>query len=61
MSDTLGPLMEKNLLDVFGQRDSTRRKVAISGIYTADCTFFESEERIADRSLPQRRADFDRT
>jgi len=46
MSDTLGHLMEKNLLEVFGQRDSTRRKVAITGIYTADCTFFESEERI---------------
>jgi len=46
MTDTLGHLMEKNLLEVFGQRDSTRRKVAITGIYTADCTFFESEERI---------------
>ena len=27
MSDTLGPLMEGNLLEVFGQRDSARRGV----------------------------------
>jgi len=25
MSDTLGPLMERNLLEVFGQPDSARR------------------------------------
>ena len=38
--------MERNLLEVFGQRDSARRAVAIAEIYTADCTFFEAEERI---------------
>jgi signal transduction histidine kinase len=42
MSDTLGSLMEKNLSDVFGQRDSTRRAAAIAELYTADCTFFEA-------------------
>ena len=26
MCDTLGPLMERNLLDVFGQRERTLRK-----------------------------------
>jgi hypothetical protein len=41
--------MEKNLIEVFGQRDSARREVAIAGIYTADCTFFEAEERIVGR------------
>ena len=46
MSNTLVPLMERNLLEVFGQRDSARRAVAIAEIYTADCTFFEAEERI---------------
>jgi SnoaL-like domain len=45
----LGPLMERNLLEVFGQRDSARRAAAIVEIYTADCTFFEAEERIAGR------------
>ena len=41
ISDTLGSLVEKNLSDVFGQRDSTRRAAAIAELYTADCTFFE--------------------
>jgi hypothetical protein len=46
MSDTLGSLMEKNLSDVFGQPDSTRRAAAIAELYTADCTFFEAEEQV---------------
>ena len=49
MSDTLGDLMEKNLIDVFGQRDFARREAAIAEIYTADCTFFEADERIVGR------------
>ena len=49
MSDTLGPLMERNLLEVFGQRDSARRAAAIAELYTADCTFFEAEEQVTGR------------
>jgi hypothetical protein len=49
MSDTLGPLMQRNLLDVFGQPDSARRAAAIAQIYAANCTFFESGERIVGR------------
>ena len=49
MSDTLGHLMERNLLEVFGQRDSARRTAAIAGLYTADCTFFEAEGRVTGR------------
>jgi hypothetical protein len=49
MSDTLGPLMERNLLEVFGQRDSARRAAAIAELYTADCTFFEVEEEVTGR------------
>ena len=49
MSDTLGFLMEKNLLDVFGQRDSTRRAAAIAELYTPDCMFFEAEEQVTGR------------
>jgi hypothetical protein len=49
MSDTLGLLMERNLLEVFGQRDSARRAAAIGEIYTADCTFFEAEEQVTSR------------
>ena len=46
MSDTLGPLMERNLLEIFGQPDSALRAAVIAKIYTADCTFFEAGERI---------------
>ena len=49
MTSALGSLLERNLLEVFGQRDSARRAVVIAEIYTADCTFFESEERIVGR------------
>ena len=49
MSDTLGSLMERNLLEVFGQRDSARRTAAIADLYTADCTFFEAEEQVNGR------------
>ena len=49
MGDTLGPLMERNLLEVFGQRDSARRAAAIAELYTADCTFFEAEEEVTGR------------
>jgi hypothetical protein len=41
--------MEKNLLEVFGERDSERRKLAISKLYTEECTFFEPEEQIVGR------------
>ena len=49
MSNPPGHLMERNLLEVFGQRDSERRKVAISELYTKSCTFFEGEEQIVGR------------
>ena len=49
MSDKLGLLMERNLLEVFGQRDSARRAAAIAELYTADCTFFEAEEQVTGR------------
>jgi hypothetical protein len=49
MSDTLGPLLERNLREVFGQRDSARRAAVIAELYTADCTFSEAEEQVTGR------------
>jgi hypothetical protein len=49
MSNSLGDVMERNLREVFGERDSTRRKLAISELYTEDCTFFEADEKIVGR------------
>jgi SnoaL-like domain len=49
MSTTLNQLMERNLLEVFGERDSARRKIAINAIYAENCTFFEMNEEIVGR------------
>jgi hypothetical protein len=49
MSNPLGHLMERNLLEVFSQRDPKRRKVAISELFTEDCAFFEAEEQAVGR------------
>ena len=46
MSNTLNQLMERNLLEVFGERDSARRKIAIGAIYTEKCIFFETNKEI---------------
>ena len=49
MSTTLGQLMERNVLEVFGERDSERRKSVISELYTENCTFFEADDQIVGR------------
>ena len=49
MSNTLGQLMERNVLEVFGERDSERRKSVINELYTENCTFFEADEQIIGR------------
>jgi hypothetical protein len=49
MGKALADLMERNLLEVFGQGDPVRRAAAIAELYTADCTFFEVEEQVTGR------------
>ena len=49
MNTTLGQLMERNVLEVFGERDSARRKAVIDELYTEDCTFFEADDQINGR------------
>src|SRR2546426_9569904 len=49
MCHTLRSLMDKNLLEVFGQRVFFFNDTATTEIYTADCTFCEAEERIVGR------------
>jgi hypothetical protein len=41
--------MERNVLEVFGERGSARRKSVINELYTEDCTFFESEDEVIGR------------
>jgi hypothetical protein len=49
MSKALGDLMERNLLEVFGQVNSARRAAVIAELYTADCRFFEAGEQVTGR------------
>jgi hypothetical protein len=38
---SISTLLTRNLTDVFGENDSTRRRVAINEILTEDCVFYE--------------------
>jgi hypothetical protein len=49
VNTTLGQLMERNVLEVFGERDSGRRKSVINELYTENCTFFEADDQIVGR------------
>jgi len=46
VSNTLADLMEENLLEALGERDSERRRFAIGRLYTEEWTFFDPEEQI---------------
>ena len=49
MNTTLGQLMERNVLEVFGERDSARRKSVIDELYSENCTFFEADDQVIGR------------
>lgn len=49
MKNPLGHLMERNLLEVFGQKSPELRKRVISEIYADDCVFFEEGEKTIGR------------
>jgi hypothetical protein len=38
--------MERDVLEVFGERDSGRRKLVINELYAENCTFFEGDDQI---------------
>ena len=41
MSYSISTLLTRNLDDVFGENDPTRRRAAIDEIFTEDCVFYE--------------------
>jgi len=52
---TLGRLMERNVAEVFGERDPGRRERAIAELYAEDCAFYEAEgESIGQAALSDR-------
>jgi hypothetical protein len=50
VNTTLGQLMERNVLEVFGERDSRCRKSVIGELYTEDCTFCEADDQVIGRN-----------
>jgi SnoaL-like domain len=41
MSYSISTLLTRNLHDVFGENDRSRRRAAIDEIYTEDCVFYD--------------------
>jgi len=61
MSKAPADLMERNLLEVFGQMDSARRAAVIAELYTADCTFSRRRSKsLAEKRSTQRSGVFSR-
>ena len=46
MSNSISTLLIRNLRDVFGENDPTRRRAAIDEIFTEDCVFYEPSGRV---------------
>jgi hypothetical protein len=52
---TLGRLMERNVSEVFGERDAGRRKRAIAELYAEDCALYDAEgESIGQTAVSDR-------
>jgi hypothetical protein len=52
----LGQLMERNVSDVFGERDLGRRERAIAELYADDCAFYEADGAFVGRAALSDRA-----
>ena len=46
MSYSIATLLIRNLRDVFGENDPTRRRAAIDEIYTEDCVFYDPSKGV---------------
>ena len=52
---TLGHLMERNVSEVFSERDPGRRRRAIAELYAEDCAFYDAEgESISQAAVSDR-------
>jgi hypothetical protein len=55
MTNTKAELMEKNLLQVWNERDAGKRQIAIEGIYQNDSTFYEGNSGISGHDAINRK------
>jgi hypothetical protein len=46
MPYSISTLLIRNLRDVFGENDPTRRRAAIDELYTEDCVFFDPSKGV---------------
>jgi len=46
MTHSISNLLTRNLHDVFGENDPTRRRAAIDEIYTEDCVFYDPSKGV---------------
>ncbi len=63
MSSSVAKLLERNLLDVFGERDAQRRRSVLRSIWSADGVFVDPEGRRVgfddiDRRIAELQAQF---
>ncbi|HEY1516659.1 MAG TPA: nuclear transport factor 2 family protein [Solirubrobacteraceae bacterium] len=55
VTTTLGQLMERNVSEVFGERDPGRRRRAIAELYAEDCASYdESGESVGQAAISDR-------
>jgi len=50
MSDPLTDLLVRNLAEVFGERDASRRNAAMESLYAEDAVFYEGTEAFRGRA-----------
>ncbi|MGH9396781.1 MAG: nuclear transport factor 2 family protein [Terriglobia bacterium] len=46
MPYSISTLLTRNLQDVFGENDPSRRRAAIDEIFTGDCVFYDPSRRV---------------
>jgi hypothetical protein len=56
VDEMIDRLLHRNLLDVFNERDATRRARAIAEVYTQDVTFTDAEGVVTGPLALERRA-----
>ncbi len=55
MTDTIDTLIKRNLHEVFGERDTKKRREAIAQLWTEDCVFIDHDGESHGRDQLDRR------
>jgi SnoaL-like protein len=55
--NSLGRVMERNVSEVFGERDPSRRRAAIAELYADDCAIYDTEGESVGQAAVSERVD----